>query len=124
MDPRAMGQRAMEPGAEARAAQLDPSVAHEKGARKNSKKLPPPQEYSGTRNANVRLLYPRPQRRIQGLSVRATRKPKLEARTSGRNLPRWAARRNAGGLSQEAPRARCALQSSIVQAEPSDGAPA
>ena len=62
--------------------------------------------------------------RIQGASVRATRKPRLSNRFPATFPLRYAARRNLGPLLQEPPRTTRSEQSPLSQALPSPGAPA
>ena len=61
--------------------------------------------------------------KIQGVSVRATRKPASPYRPPAVYPPRLAERRNLGSLPQEPPRSTRKLQSSDSHALPSVGAP-
>ena len=60
----------------------------------------------------------------QGVSVLPTRKPSLRLRNPAVPLRRKAARSSPGSTDQEPPRRTRRLQSPVVQAEPSEGAPA
>jgi hypothetical protein len=67
--------------------------------------------------------YP-PVRRIQGVTVLASRKPRKEFRLYGTTMvSRYAARTNRGMLFQEPPRITRVLQSPETQAAASTGAP-
>ena len=61
--------------------------------------------------------------KIQGVSVRPTRKPKPTSRTSVESMTRSAERSNPGSSYQAPPRTTRLLQSPVNQAEPSVGAP-